>query len=125
MALIRQSCERLGLECYLDIKGRLDRTHLGICLDSLQRLTGPERLTTFKTIVIDESEQVLSHFLSDTMDRENRQAIYVIFKTLLRRAKRVVALDAHPFGRAPPGVAFETVANAYPAARKRPVCLNG
>jgi Origin of replication binding protein len=93
VALIRQSCKRLGLECYLDFDGPLEMQRLGVCLDSLQRLQGSS-LKTFKTIIIDESEQVLSHFLSETMERENRDAIFVIFSTLLRRAKRVIALDA-------------------------------
>jgi hypothetical protein len=93
VALIRQSCERLGLECYLDIDGPLEGQRLGVCLDSLQRLRGSS-LNTFKTIIIDESEQVLSHFLSDTMERENRNDIFVTFRALLRRAKRVIALDA-------------------------------
>jgi hypothetical protein len=94
VALIRQSCERLGLECYLDIDGPLERWRLGVCLDSLQRLRSGGGLQRFSTIVIDESEQVLSHFLSDTMARENRGAIFVIFQALLRGAKRVIALDA-------------------------------
>jgi Origin of replication binding protein len=93
VALIRQSCKRLGLECYLDIEGPLEGQRLGVCLDSLQRLRGSS-LSTFKTIIIDESEQVLSHFLADTMERENRDAIFVTFRALLRRAKRVIALDA-------------------------------
>src|SRR5262249_40920686 len=95
VALIRQSCERLGLKCYLDFDGPLDgQRRLGVCLDSLQTLQSGGILQQFDTIIIDESEQVLSHFLSDTMARENRHAIFVIFRTLLHRAKRVIALDA-------------------------------
>lgn len=92
IALIRQSCKRLGLECYLDIDGPLDRDRVGVCLDSLHRLQ--TKLLRFDTVIIDESEQVLSHFLSDTIPSEKRDAIFVIFRSLLRRAKRVVALDA-------------------------------
>jgi hypothetical protein len=95
VALIRQSCERLGLECYLDFDGPLEgQRRLGVCLDSLQRLQSGGILKRFDTIIIDESEQVLSHFLSDTMARENRDAIFVTFRALLHRAKRVIALDA-------------------------------
>ena len=84
VALIKQSCERLGLECYLDIVGPLTTDRLGVCLDSLRRLRlGGGRSSQFKTIIIDESEQVLSHFLSDTIDSEKRDAIFVDFKTLL------------------------------------------
>jgi hypothetical protein len=39
-------------------------------------------------------EQVLSLFLSDTIDSDARDAIFIDFKTLLQRAKRVIALDA-------------------------------
>jgi hypothetical protein len=94
VALIRQSCKRLDLECYLDFDGPLEMQRLGVCLDSLQRLQSRGTVQRFKTIVIDESEQVLSHFLSDTMARENRDSIFVIFRTLLHGAKRVIALDA-------------------------------
>jgi hypothetical protein len=103
-ALIRQSCQRLGLECYLDFKGRpLKRKRLGVCLDSIHRLRWPERSFTgqtttkeniFQTVIIDESEQVLSHFLSDTIDPIMREKLFIIFRTLLRRARRVIALDA-------------------------------
>ena len=95
VALIRQSCERLGLECYLDFTGHLTARRLGVCLDSLRRLRFKGQwFNQFRTIIIDESEQVLSHFLSDTIDSDARDAIFVDFKTLLQRAKRVVALDA-------------------------------
>jgi Origin of replication binding protein len=97
-SLISQSCNRLRLDCYLDIDGPLaGHSRLGICLDSLQRLqNGDEGLSTFRTIVIDESEQVLAHFLSDTMSSEDRSpgAIFTVFRALLQRARRVIALDA-------------------------------
>ena len=41
-----------------------------------------------------QCEQVLSHFLSDTINSDARDAIFIDFKTLLQRAKRVIALDA-------------------------------
>jgi hypothetical protein len=94
VALIRQSCERLGLDCYLDFSGPMATHRLGICLDSLRRMRSKGSLTKFGTIIIDESEQVLSHFLSDTIDPIAREAIFVDFNGLLRRAKRIVALDA-------------------------------
>jgi Origin of replication binding protein len=96
-SLISQSCKRLRLDCYLDIDGPLvGHSRLGICLDSLQRLQDDEGLGTFRTVVIDESEQVLAHFLSDTMSSEGRSpvAVFTVFRALLRRARRVIALDA-------------------------------
>jgi hypothetical protein len=95
ISLIRQSCQRLGLDCYLDFEGGIQSERLGICLDSLKRLrgrgAGPK---PFRTVIIDESEQVLSHFFSDTIDAATREAIFVDFMSLLQRADRVVALDA-------------------------------
>jgi len=95
-ALIRQTCDRLNLHCYLDDEGRPDvdrHTRYGICLDSLGKIPAS---AWFDVIVLDESEQVLAHFLSDTMDRGggSRDRIFVEFRRLLRRAKTVIALDA-------------------------------
>lgn len=102
-ALIRQSCERLGLECYLDFDGPLTAKRLGVCVDSLHRLTWLENITPyqvtqkenlFQRIIIDESEQVLSHFLSDTIDATARTNLFEIFCVQLRHAKTIIALDA-------------------------------
>lgn len=95
VALIRQTCQRLGLDCYLDFKGGLASERLGICLDSLRRLRAQSgRARKFKTILIDESQQVLGHFLSDTITAADRDQIFVDFTNLLKRANRVIALDA-------------------------------
>jgi len=94
VALIRQSCERLGLDCYLDFSGPLCNSRLGVCLDSLRRLRSEGQwINKFRTVIVDESQQVLSHFLSETMEKA-RDAIFVDFNSLLHRAKRIVALDA-------------------------------
>lgn len=102
-ALIRQSCERLGLECYLDFKGPLRSKRLGVCVDSLHRLQWRDHITLrefrqrenlFQRIIIDESEQVLSHFLSDTIDATTRTDLFEIFRAQLRHAKKIIALDA-------------------------------
>lgn len=103
VALIRQTCQRLNLECYLDFDGPLTSKTLGVCLDSLERLIWTEQIgaysnqsreNLFETIVIDESEQVLSHFLSSTIDPRTRHALFRIFCRLLQSARRVVTLDA-------------------------------
>ena len=95
-ALIRQTCDRLNLHCYLDDEGRpnVDRhTRYGICLDSLAKIPASAR---FNVIVLDESEQVLAHFLSETLERVagRRDRIFVELRRLLRQAKTVIALDA-------------------------------
>ncbi|EKS33882.1 plasmid replication protein, CyRepA1 family [Afipia clevelandensis] len=102
-ALIRQSCDRLGLQCYLDFTGALQEKRLGVCVDSLHRLKWLDHITPyqmqqkenlFERIIIDESEQVLSHFLSDTIDATTRHDLFEIFCAQLRHAKTIIALDA-------------------------------
>lgn len=94
-ALIGELCERLHLNCYLDDKefrpGEISerKRRYGVCLDSLREV----RQLTYDIIVIDEVEQVLAHFMSETMG-EKRMEIFRLFCHLIRDAKKVVALDA-------------------------------
>lgn len=93
-ALIRDLCERLDLRCYLDDKDyNYQENHLrmkqyGVCLDSLWKVGRKE----YDLVIIDESEQVLSHFLAETL--QNREALFSVFHQLLRTAKHVIVLDA-------------------------------
>ena len=94
IALIRQTCKRLDLDCYLDFDGRLRKQRLGICFDSLHRLEDYDGLPRYKTIILDESEQVLAHCLADTMSGEVRDRNFKIFGEVLqadrvRGSKRV------------------------------------
>lgn len=97
-ALIREMCQRLNLRCYLDdndrdgnpIAGKMDRQlRYGICLDSITKLLR----RSYDLVIIDESEQVLSHFFSDTM-RERRIGHFRFFQSLLKASKRICCLDA-------------------------------
>ena len=94
-ALIGEMCSRVGLNSYLDDHDLSDgelierRKRYGICLDSLQKL----RSTTYDVIIIDEVQQVLAHFLSDTL-RGKRLLIWGAFVRLIARAKKIIALDA-------------------------------
>ena len=100
-ALIGDLCARLGLNCYLDDDGKSDiakskrRARYGICLDSLGKVANSiySESNRYNIIVIDESEQVLSHFLSDTLDGKRRD-LFDVFSQLISRADKVVALDA-------------------------------
>src|SRR3569623_1266157 len=99
IALISQTCNRLTLECYLDEQpGEIHWSRLGICLDSLARLSVPTGAKSRKPfidfLVIDESEQVLGHFLGQTIKEADRLSLFATFRQLVRGAKRVVALDA-------------------------------
>lgn len=95
IALIGDLCNKLSLNCYLndpksdtsEVRRRMSR--YGVCLDSLHKVKDE----SYDVIVIDEVEQVLSHFLSDTIG-EKRRGLFEIFCGLIQRAKKVVALDA-------------------------------
>lgn len=94
-ALIGELCQRIGLNCYLDDSKFREHENVrrhdryGICLDSLWKIKDE----AYDLIVIDEVEQVLSHFLSDTIGK-NRLRIFEIFTRLIRNARKVIALDA-------------------------------
>lgn len=91
-ALIRQLCERLNLSCYLDegVDGvEVNHFRYGVCLDSLSKARDIE----YDYVVVDESEQVLAHFLSDTMEDKRNSVVYRL-RRHISKAKRVVALDA-------------------------------
>ena len=93
-ALIRDLSNRLGLNCYLDDPSSKSDTksrkaRYGVCLDSLWRV----REEAYDILIIDEVEQVLSHFLSDTLG-EDRYKVFEYFKSLVRSTPRVVVLDA-------------------------------
>lgn len=96
IALIEQTCERLGLDCYRDeSKGEIYWNRIGICLDSLPRLvTSSSAKPYIDMLIIDESEQVLSHFLSGTIKDSERNEVFQKFRHLVRASKRVFALDA-------------------------------
>jgi hypothetical protein len=91
--LLRHICRRFGIDSYLMPDAVEKSERLGICLDSLGKLAEP-RLRVFDTVVIDESEQVLAHFLSKTIQPRHPESLFVIFKALVARAKTVIAMDA-------------------------------
>lgn len=94
VTLVRAMCERLGLNCYLDDKkhkGQNERyNRYGVCLDSLFKLRTPP---SYDLVVLDESEQVLSHLSSDTM-KEKRHKNLNCLAAILQKAGKIVALDA-------------------------------
>ena len=99
VSLIREAAAKLGLHCYLDgddANGGM-RT-LAVCLDSLPKYNeskGSRRPKPFDLVILDESEQVLTHLLSETI--EKRAGIERCFDALMHEvanAKAVIALDA-------------------------------
>ena len=111
--LIRESAQKLGLECYLDTGGydtKFDRDykmvngspqvveirtrkpqHYAVCLDSLSSRVRPH-FEQYDVVIIDESEQVFSHFLSDHMAHPSSN--FDVLSKLLKQAKLVFLLDA-------------------------------
>ena len=91
VALIKDLCNRLGLNCYLDDKSsspNSNKQRYGVCLDSLRNV----QFHSYDMVIIDESEQVLSHFLADTL--KDRETIFKLLDVIVFNTKKVVALDA-------------------------------
>ena len=108
-SLISHLCERFGLNNYLHI-GSLESfiqitpsktikkpineninkwKDVGVCLDSLLKVPTDE----YDVVIIDEVEQVLNHFLSDTLANESVK-IFNKFSLLLNKSKTVLCMDA-------------------------------
>ncbi len=108
-SLIREAANKLGLACYLN-KQDDDvcdwRDGYSICLDTLYKITEPagydqhshERRVApprYDVVILDESEQVFSHLLSDTITKgAGCERIYHSLQFVLKQAKAVYALDA-------------------------------
>lgn len=110
-SLIKEAANRLKLDCYLedDATGRHRDARFGyaICLDSLHKIATPgstfswdmSRITIpprkYDLIILDESEQVISHLLSETLrERKGMTEPFAWLEFMIRSAKAVYALDA-------------------------------
>ncbi|OIQ80256.1 origin of replication binding protein [mine drainage metagenome] len=89
----------LGLQCYLDIKEsgmfaclKVSK-RFAVSVDSIGKMLKPN-INKFDVVLIDESEQVFSHLISETIDVENRRKCYLLLQHYIHTAKAVVALDA-------------------------------
>ena len=94
--LLQEISQRLGLTCYLVGNQAINKStpHYAISVDSLANrdLINPYK-NKYDAIIIDESEQVFSHFVSDTL-RERRRIAFLALEYYLSNASIVVALDA-------------------------------
>jgi hypothetical protein len=92
--LIYSLAERIGLEYYLNESGKTvpPSKHYAICVDSIPRLIDV-RTVHYDVVILDESEQVLSHFTSSTLD-EKRGIAFSKMQYLIKKAKTVIACDA-------------------------------
>ncbi len=94
--LNRQISGRLELNSYRDRNlppwrgardDRLDR--FAVSVDSLELVPANKE---YDVIVLDEVEQVLQHFRSETL--KARERVFLLFSHLIRNARSVIALDA-------------------------------
>jgi hypothetical protein len=95
--LISSMAERLGLTCYYYREGGKLRnewpdSHYAVCLDSVGKLLKP-KVDKYDMVIIDESEQVFSHLIGDTMRGKRRECALKLFH-YLRSAKSVILSDA-------------------------------
>jgi len=90
--LLREAAAKLSLTCYLDDKIFTD--FYAVCLDSLPSRFGSSK-KIYDVILIDESEQVLQHLLSETVARGvGIERCWNVLSFMLRKAKSIIALDA-------------------------------
>ncbi|MGL1921326.1 MAG: hypothetical protein OCD03_09880 [Hyphomicrobiales bacterium] len=88
VSLVEHVALRLDIDSYKDKDFSIER--LGVCLDSLWRVTSSK---AYYYLIIDEVEQVLSHFMSSTMNGK-QNSVFHLLKNLISRAKFVIVLDA-------------------------------
>jgi len=93
-SLSKSLSRRLHLTSYMDMDGLSDRFSLSI--DSLTRIN-PRWHAPYDVVIIDESEQVFRHLVSETTERK-REQIFSTLWWLIDRAKKVICSDADMTG---------------------------
>jgi hypothetical protein len=93
--LLRQMAQRLGVVYYSDVTPEElpNQSRLAITLDSLTKIASGRLPNQVGTVIIDEISQVLRH-LSGTTLRHNRHNVLVTLSAILRKAQRIIILDA-------------------------------
>ena len=97
-SLLRASSEKLGLKYYIKEKSNQGSNYTSptneyaICVDSIPNLLNPI-VNKYKVVIIDESEQVFSHLISETLSLK-RTRCYQMIRHYIRNAEYVVAMDA-------------------------------
>ena len=98
-SLLRVLSSNLGLTCYLDdtgpnISGVYNIVnYYAVSIDSLPTRLVPAR-HSFDVVLVDESEQVFSHLIANTLEADKQRKSFLIFQHYIRAAKTVIALDA-------------------------------
>jgi hypothetical protein len=96
-ALASSLANRLKMHCYLDkVEDYVDREEVRrycvVCLDSMGHYLKP-MLHKYDVVIIDESEQVISHVLSKTLIGK-RNVCFEKLRHYVRQAEQVVLCDA-------------------------------
>lgn len=99
-SLINDLAKQLNLVCYIDDKQQLkkrltssDKQYFAVSVDSISTCLNPAQ-DKFDVIIIDESEQVFSHLISDLIPYQKRNSSYAILEHYIHVAKHCIALDA-------------------------------
>ncbi|MFN3713674.1 MAG: plasmid replication protein, CyRepA1 family [Alcanivoracaceae bacterium] len=90
VSLADELCNRVGLTNY---QKSLDGCRLGICMDSLKKLSEKRNVKTYDVVFIDESEQALAHLTGPTM-KESRLQVLSVLRHIVAKAKLVICADA-------------------------------
>lgn len=69
------------------------KSYYAVCLDSMKLLDPSDKDHQYDVVIIDESEQVFSHLIGDTLKRHRRE-VFARLKYYLRAASSIVFLDA-------------------------------
>ena len=98
ISLLQSMSGRLGLDFYLDTKIKHDNhingtPHMAICINSLLKMTYFDKYP-YDVILLDESEQLITHLVGDTISADERESLMEHFSKLLRKSGQVICMDA-------------------------------
>lgn len=98
VSLLQTMAERLELTNYKTLGWNTategDTKYLAICVNSLERLVNSGKVKKYDVVLMDESEQVLQHFVGSTIKSLNRKKVSKLFYDLVHDAESVICLDA-------------------------------
>ena len=91
-SLLNEISRKLGLNCYLnkELDGKAKKDKYAVSVDSLYKEVGNLH---YNTVIIDEIEQVLTHFSSETVENKVIH-LFDEFSRLIKDAKYLMVLDA-------------------------------
>jgi hypothetical protein len=91
--LLGNLAKRLSMDNYLESEDAEATPYMALCMNSIPKFMNRELDEPYDTVIIDESEQVLLHFLSENIIKDLNE-VFLTFCWLIKSAKRVILLDA-------------------------------